>query len=150
MQRWLRLGRLEAVPTPLEDAAWRLEVGRFRAAERRRTFRVRVYVGVPAGVRVDLESPRTSQLDRGLRFDLLTALLDRWRRKEGDRPAYAWLSRQGRPEPHDEDLAWRAAAADAFEAHEVSRLGFRAVTKTGWLDPDSGERQEWVRLRLDR
>jgi hypothetical protein len=49
---------------------------------------------------------------------------------------------------HDYDVAWHAAAQRSFGAHEVELLGFRAVTRSGWIDVRTGERRTWKRLRL--
>ena len=84
-------------------------------------------------------------LDEALRVEVLSGLLATaaWH------PSYAvWLTRAGVPEPHDEDLAWLAAARLAFAAHGHGLDGFYAVTRTGWLDLLSGARQTWKRLRL--
>ena len=128
------------------DAAFRLEVGRLRARDRRRTFPAELHVGRPAGPRVSLEVPAA---DAGLRLDLLGALLDVWREQHGGR-AFGWVVRCGVPTPHDVDLAWYAAAVRAFGALGEVPLGFRAVTKAGWLDVVTGESRVWKRLRLDR
>jgi hypothetical protein len=128
------------------DAAFRLEVGRLRARDQRRTFPVELRVGRPAGPQVSLEVPRT---DPGLRLDLTCALLDLWR-EQHDGSAFAWTVRPGVPTPHDADLAWYAAAVRAFGAVGAPLPGFRAVTKTGWLDVVTGESRVWKRLRLNR
>jgi hypothetical protein len=128
------------------DAAFRIEVGRLRARDQRRTFPAEVHVGRPAGPRVSLEAPAA---DAGLRLDLLGAVLDVWREQHGGR-AFGWVVRCGVPAPHDADLAWYAAAVRAFGALGEAPLGFRAVTKSGWLDVVTGESRVWKRLRLDR
>jgi hypothetical protein len=136
-------------PTPdLDvDAAFRLEVGRLRLRDRRRTFPAELRVGRPAGARVSLELPPA---DVGLRFDLATALLDVWREEHGGGPAYAWVVRPGVPTVHDTDLAWYAATVRAAGAHGLELEGFRAVTRAGWLDVVTGESRVWRRLRLNR
>ena len=128
------------------DAAFRLEVGRLRARDQRRTFTPELHVGQPAGPRVSLEVPVT---DVGLRLDLFAAVLDVWREEHGG-PAFGWMVRSGVPTPHDEDLAWYAAAVRAFGALGEAPQGFRAVTRSGWLDVVTGESRVWKRLRLDR
>ncbi len=133
-------------------ACWRLEVGRFRAEQQRRTFPLTLHVGVPAGPRVSAEVPWPvpREYDDGLRFDLLTGLVERWGSRGDDQeaPGVAWLTRMGFPEPHDQDLAWHAAAVRALAAQDRHLAQFRVVTKNGWLDVRTGERRVWRRLRL--
>ena len=107
-----------------------------------------MHVGVPLGDRLTVEVPWPTPpgYDAGLRFDLVAALVEGWSLAEED--AFGWLTRPGVPEPHDVDLQWLAAATRAFGAHGVGLLGFRALTRTGWLDVRSGERRVWKRLRL--
>jgi hypothetical protein len=126
------------------DAAFRIEVGRLRARDRRRTFPAELHLGRPAGPRVSLGVPTA---DVGLRLDLVAALLDVWREEHGG-PAFGWVIRSGVPAPHDEDLAWYAAAVRAFGALDEAPQGFRAVTRSGWLDVVTGENRVWKRLRL--
>jgi hypothetical protein len=140
--------RPERAAPAAADAAFRLEVGRLRARDRRRTFPAEVHVGRPAGTRVSLEVP-VPTADAGLRLDLLAALLDLWREEHGG-PAFGWVLRPGVPTPHDQDLAWYAAAVRAFGALGEAPQGFRAVTRSGWLDVVTGESRVWKRLRLDR
>jgi hypothetical protein len=85
--------------------------------------------------------------DAGLRFDLVSALLERWEGNPGGQ-AFGWLTRPGVPELHDRDLEWHSDTGRAFGGHGLELLGFRAVTRTGWVDVTSGERQVWRRLRL--
>ncbi len=131
------------------DAAYRLEVGRFRAGQRRRIFPMRVSLGVPAGrsVRTEVSWPVPDEYDAGLRFDVMCALVDAWRASGGGE-AYGWLTRPGGPEPHDRDLEWYAATAWACGAHGCDLLGFRVVTRNGWWDVLTGGSRAWKRLRL--
>jgi hypothetical protein len=133
-------------PAADADAAFRIEVGRLRARDHRRTFPPELHVGRPAGPRVSVEVPAA---DVGLRLDLCAAMLDRWREEHGG-PAFGWVLRAGVPVPHDEDLAWYAAAVRAFGALGETPQGFRAVTRAGWLDVVTGESRVWKRLRLNR
>jgi len=138
------------VPSPA-DGAFRLEVGRFRATERRRLFPLVLHVGTPDGPRrsTDVPWPVPREYDAGLRFDLADALLDGlmagW---QGHVPLWGWLTRPGVPVVHDSDLGWFAATAKAVAARERDLAGFRVVTRTGWLDLVSEERRTWKRLRL--
>lgn len=124
----------------------RTEVGMFRARESRRAFDTSVHVGVLGGPR-DSFVERAQDLpamDAGLRADLVSALVD----ETGDECRCAWLTRAGVPELHDVDLAWLAAARIGFGMHGRPLDGFYALTRSGWLDVLTGERQTWKRLRL--
>ncbi len=96
-----------------------------------------------------MEWPAPAVYDTGLRFDVLDGLVETllpsW---EGADPVWVWLTRPGVPEVHDVDLTWFAAAQRVLGAHGVPRAGFRAVTRTGWLDVATGESRTWTRLRL--
>lgn len=135
-------------PQPDVATAFRAEVVQLRAGEKRRSFPMRVVVGLPTGAQVSctVPWPVPAGYDTGLRFDVLDALLGRWKERDAV-PAYAWLSRPGVPVPHDCDLAWQSAAFRAFGAHEVELLGFWAVTRTGWLNVGTGESRAWKRPR---
>jgi hypothetical protein len=147
----VRFGRLCAVSRePIACAAeWRTEVGRFRAAQPRRVFPLGVHVGTPAGPRCEVEVawPVPAQYDAGLRFDVVSALVERWAAETGGE-AYGWVTRPGVPQLHDHDVEWHAATGRAFGACGLELLGFRAVTRTGWVDVVTGESQAWRRLRL--
>ena len=125
----------------------RQEVGRFRAAERRRRFPVVLHVGELGGPRTSLEVPcLAGALDGATAFDLLDCRLPPEAPPEVD----AWVTRPGVPELHDHDLLWLTAATAAVSARGASLRSFHAVTRTGWLDVRSGEQRTWKRLRLDR
>lgn len=143
------------------DLAFRNEVARLRAAERRRSFPLGVHVGDPGGVRsgLALPWPVPPEYDAGLRFDVADALVDvllgnghgRHETPDahdgGEQAMWGWLTRPGVPSVHDRDLEWFAALTRAAEAHGRSLAGFRAVTRTGWLDVVSGRGRAWRRLR---
>jgi hypothetical protein len=57
-----------------------------------------------------------------------------------------WLTRAGPLDLQDVDAAWLAAARIATAEAGVS-LTMVVVTRHGWLDPRSGVRREWKRLR---
>lgn len=149
------------LPPPPGDA-WRAEVGTFRADERRRRFPMGVHVGEPGAARwtAVVPWPVPEEYDAGLRLDLVTGLLDALLAaatstdpdggEAQPRPsqAWAWLTRPGEPVLHDRDLEWYSAAAHSFAAYDLELLGFRAVTRSGWLDVVTGEQRVWRRLRL--
>jgi hypothetical protein len=136
-----------AAPTDL-SAAWRREVGEFRAREQRRRHPLGIHVGDPGRWRgsTELPWPEPRWHDAGVRVDVVTALLARI--DPTVVAASGWLTRPGVPELHDADLDWYAAAVRGFGAHDVTLTGFRAVTRTGWIDVVTGERRVWKRLRL--
>ena len=139
---------------PADDAApgahdFRAEVARLRAAESARVFPLGVHLGRPPGPRSRLELPwRVDEaIDQGLRFDLAATLADGLAtRPPMGGPVWGWVTRPGVPEVHDRDLGWLAAVVRAAEAHDLPLAGFRAVTRTGWLDLLSGETQSWGSL----
>jgi hypothetical protein len=133
------------------DQLFRDEVARLRAAAGlRRFFPLGVHVGAPDGRRRSLELPWPvpREYDAGLRFDvadgLVEGLLTGWPEAEA---VWGWVTRPGVPQVHDCDLGWLAALTRAVGAHGRPVAGFRAVTRTGWLDVASGESRTWKRLR---
>ena len=128
--------------------AWRREVGAFRSAEQRRRHPLGLHVGAPDGGResVELPWPEPDWYDAGLRLDVVAGLLGRV--DPAVEAAHGWITRPGVPELHDADLAWCAAARHGWDVHGIVLVGFRAVTRTGWVDVLSGERRSWKRLRL--
>ena len=135
-------------PTP-DDLAFRGEVARLRADERRRRFPLGLNVGHPDGHRCghQLPWPVPTEYDAGLRFDVLDALVEQLLPTWQDGSIWCWLTRPGVPEVHDVDLDWLAAARRATGAHGVPLVGFRAVTRTGWHDTMTGRSRWWKRLR---
>lgn len=134
------------MPDDQTRARLRLEVGRFRARESRRVFDTVVYVGRLDGPRDSFvaRAQDLTVMDAGLRIDVVEALVE----ATADQATEAWITRAGIPAPHDEDLAWLAAAISAFAIHGRPLDGFYVFTRTGWLDPRSGESRSWRRLRL--
>jgi hypothetical protein len=130
---------------PDRHARLRLEVGRLRQRESRRRYDVTVHVGTPGGARCSLVVPsrQLDDHDRQLRVEILVDMLERAVGAD-----HAWLTRPGRPDVHDLDLEWLAAATTAFGVHGRPLHGFYAMTREGWLDVRTGERRVWRRLRL--
>ena len=133
------------------DQAFRREVATFRTRDGRRLFPMHVHVGVPDGHRRRLEVPWPvpASYDVGVRLDLAGALVEalaqEWPRNVA---AWGWLTRPGQPALHDCDLAWLAVVRHAFGVHDQTLAGFRAVTRSGWLDVVTGEIRTWKRLRI--
>ena len=127
-------------------ARLRQEVGRLRAYESRRIFDAGVHVGTLGGPRSGfvLRAQDLPVVDPGLRVEVVTALLA----GAGAAGGTAWLVRPGRPDLHDLDLQWLAAATLAFGIHGRRLDGFYAITRVGWLDVRSGDQKVWKRLRL--
>jgi hypothetical protein len=111
-----------------------------------------MHLGAPAGRRrsVEVPWPVPPDYDAGLRLDLIIGLLDGLVAAEpAEAPkCSAWITRPGEPVLHDRDVEWGSAATHAFAAHGVRLLGFRTVTRSGWLDAMTGDRRVWRRLRL--
>ncbi|HSV39789.1 MAG TPA: hypothetical protein VLI04_13615 [Nocardioidaceae bacterium] len=147
MRHWTETVQAGPVTDPDLIARLRLEVGRFRVAERRRIFDPTLSVGSPAGDRVSLTVPTRmlEHADREGRSELVAALLEI--APEGTDTA--WTSRAGDPAPVDDDLTWMAGADAAFRASGLALASFYVITRDGWVDPRSGERRVWKRLRLD-
>ena len=111
-------------------------------SERRRTYPALLHVGVPGGS--EEVAAADDALDHALRADVVAALLQRTRR-----PGFVpmlWLTRPGPPELQDVDLQWLASARTASAEAGVG-LTLVVVTRRGWVDPRSGVRREWKRLR---
>jgi hypothetical protein len=132
-------------PDPDRLAALRREVGLFRDKERRRRrFDPVLHVGALGGERASVGLPASAQLDRQLRLELVSALVEVSPGRDG------WVSRPGLVEPTDDDVAWLVAAAAAFGEAGRELDGFYVLTREGWLDVRTGERRVWKRLRLNR
>ncbi|MCH1868339.1 hypothetical protein [Nocardioides sp. CFH 31398] len=138
------------VPEPrrARAAAWREAVLDLRYGERRRVFPTVVHVGRPGGACAGTTVPLHPGVggppwDHALRADLVGALLDRHRAAA---EPWCWLTRTGGVEPHDDDLAWLAAARTAYGEAGVD-LVLAVVTRAGWYEPTTGDGRAWKRLR---
>jgi hypothetical protein len=124
----------------------RTEVGLLRQRESRRVFDTVVHVGTLGGTYDSWVARRADApvVDAALRTDVVSALLER---TEGLADT-VWLTRSGRPEAYDEDLAWLTAATTAFAQHGRVAGDCYAVTRYGWRDVRTGESRSWQRLRI--
>jgi hypothetical protein len=98
-----------------------------------------LHVGLPGG-------PTTTVLDdpawdHGLRTEIVGAAL----RARAD-PAWVWVTRSGPLSFQDVDAAWIGPTVAAAAEREID-VAFVVVTRHGWIDPRSGLRREWKRIR---
>ena len=115
-----------------------------RSGTRRRLFAPVLHVGTLGGSEVVYAAG--DALDLGLRAEIAAALVSR-ALVVAPRPE-AWLTRVGRPEPHDVDLAWLPPVRRAFAEAGVSPRCVAVVTKNGWYDPVLDQTVVWDRLRI--
>lgn len=85
-------------------------------------------------------------LDVGLRTQVAAALLERALLVD-PRPA-VWITRDGRPEPHDLDLAWAPVLSRVCAESGVVPRCLVVVTRFGWYEPLGDDRAGWKRLRV--
>lgn len=118
------------------------------ARERRRIHPALLHVGWPGGPEDVFVIGGGEELDHALRCDVVAALLHTARRHAPVAGAVPmlWLTRSGPLEVGDLDLAWLAAARSA-SAEAALDLVLVVVTRRGWLDPRTGVRRDWKRLR---
>ncbi len=136
-------GIQEPVTRP-QHALLRRAVLDHATVEHRRRFAPLIHVGTPGGPEEVFAVTRTDTLDQALRADVVAALVRRARRP-GVVPM-VWLTRPGGFDLQDLDAQWLAAARTAA-AEAGMELTLVVVTRHGWLDPRSGARREWKRLR---
>ena len=134
--------------------ALRTEVALLRARESRRVFDAMVCVGRLGAARESfvVRAQDLPAFDEALRVEVLSRLLEQAAGRCGPEayadPPATWIARAGLPELHDADLRWMSAATIAFGQHGLSPAPFYVVTRTGWLDPRTGESRTWKRLRI--
>jgi hypothetical protein len=140
-------GIQEPVDRPLQVALRRAVLAHARR-ERRRIHPVLLHVGWPGAHEEVFATEPGDALDHALRQDVVAALLRGAQRRAPvvGEPPLLWLTRPGPLEVGDVDLAWLASARGAAAEAGVA-LTFVAVNRHGWLDPRSGVRREWKRLR---
>lgn len=122
----------------------------FKETDRRRRPPPTLHVGLPPRHSVSFVHEHDADPDVALATDVVGALLQRWGRETGD-PAdgvapLAWLTRAGSLEVHDADVLWSSATRAACAEAGVEPT-FVVVTRDGWLDPVTGVRRQWRRLR---
>jgi hypothetical protein len=109
------------------------------SSDRRRRVPPRLHVGVPGGPTTTLDDDPS--WDHGLRTEIVGAAL----RARQD-PRWVWVSRSGPLSMQDVDAAWLGPVVAAAE-ERGSDVAYVVVTRHGWVDPRSGVRQEWRRIR---
>lgn len=113
-------------------------------SEQRRSFPALLHAGRPGGTEEVVAVDPDATLDQALRADVVAALLHRGR-SSGAVPLL-WLTRPGALGLEDVDAAWVSGARTAGAEAGVD-LTLVVVTRHGWVDPRSGVRREWRRLR---
>jgi hypothetical protein len=116
--------------------------------ERRRVHPPSLHVGWPGGPEEVFTPQPDDALDHTLRSDIIATMLRTVRRQAPAARAVPmlWLIRPGPLAVTDVDQAWLAAAISATGEAGVG-LTMVSVNRHGWLDPRTGVRREWRRLR---
>jgi len=109
--------------------------------ERRRVHLALLHVGVPGGAHEVFPVRPDEPTDHALRVDVVAAM----RASAPDAP-FVWLTRTGELVDQDVDLAWHAAARQAY-AEAGAPLVFVVVNRHGWREPGTGAERRWRRLR---
>lgn len=133
---------MSAVVEPVPPATARLlraAVLDLAASERRRHFPAVLHVGTPGGDEATVVDDR--RWDAGLRADIAGAAL-----RAAGQPATAWVTRPGGLALQDVDADWLGPLLRSAQEAEVD-LVYVVVTRHGWVDPRSGVRREWRRIR---
>jgi hypothetical protein len=124
----------------------------FRETDHRRRPPPTVHVGVPGHHHACFVDEPGTGTDAALAADVVGALLQRSRRELvallGTSPPVplTWLTRAGALAAHDADVLWSGATRVAYDEAGLDAT-FVVVTRDGWLDPVTGARREWRRLR---
>ena len=137
-------GIQEPVHRPMATVLRRAALDHARA-ERRHGYPPLLHVGVPGGAEEVFTLVPGDPTDHAIRADVLAAMIQRGRRVSGAVPL-VWLTRSGPLDLQDVDAAWLAAARTATAEAGVA-LTMVVVTRHGWMDPRSGVRRTWKRLR---
>jgi hypothetical protein len=130
---------LHAPLSPGDGRVLRRAVLDLATRDRRRHVPAELHVGVPGGLtRSVADDPGW---DSGLRTEIAGAVL----RAAGD-PPWVWVTRSGPLALQDVDVAWLRATLAAAAERQVDVV-YVVVTRHGWVDPRSGLRREWRRIR---
>ena len=135
---------VEPVPRRLQQLLRRAVLDH-ATSQSQRVFPPALHVGVPGGVRARfVVGTEDGAVDHALRADVLEAMVRRTRRPGS--PTLVWLTRRGRLDVQDVDLAWLAATRTAG-AELGTPLLLVVVNRRSWRDPRTGVGREWERLR---
>jgi hypothetical protein len=130
---------LHAPLSPADGRVLRRAVLDLAVRDRRRHVPPVLHAGLPGGLtRSVVDDPGW---DQGVRTELVGAVL----RAAAD-PPWVWVTRSGPLSVQDVDAAWLRATLAAAAEREVE-VAYVVVTRHGWLDPRSGLRREWRRIR---
>lgn len=125
----------------------RCAVREHAAAERRSRYVPILHVGTPGWPHEVFAIAADERTDHALRADVVAAMRLRASRRSPAGPEpLVWLTRGGGLEVQDLDLAWMAAAGQAY-AEAGAPLCFVVVDRHGWHDPRTGRQRRWVRAR---
>jgi hypothetical protein len=130
---------LHAPLSPGDGRVLRRAVLDLATGERRRHVPAVLHVGVPGAPICSV--PDDPEWDHGLRTEIVGAVL----RAAGD-PPWVWVTRSGPLGLQDVDAAWLGATLSAAAERRVD-IVYALVTRHGWVDPRSGLRREWRRIR---
>ncbi len=133
---------LEPVP-PATARLLRRAVLDLAAQERRRHFPAVLHVGTPGGAAAQVVDDRG--WDAGLRADIAGAALRAAQGGAGG-PTTAWVTRPGGLTLQDVDADWLGPLLRSAEEGGVE-LVYVVVTRHGWIDPRTGVRRVWRRIR---
>jgi hypothetical protein len=140
------MARKRTLDQVLEDLL-RRAVREHAAAERRTRFVPILHVGVPGQPHEVFAIAADEPTDHALRTDVVAAMRGRAARRSPAGPdPLVWLTRGGGLDIQDLDVAWMAAAGQAY-AEADARLCFAVVDRHGWHDPRTGRQRRWVRAR---
>lgn len=134
----------EPVPSSTAAVLRRAALDHARA-EHRRGYPALLHVGFPGGAEEVFVLTPGDPADHAIRADVVAALLQRSRARTTAVPL-VWLTRPGPLDLQDVDVAWLGAARTAAAEAAVA-LSMVVVTRRGWLDPRTGVRRTWKRLR---
>lgn len=108
-------------------------------SERRRRIAPQLRIGVPGGPLSSVADQ--PDWDHGLRSEIVGAML-----RDLRDPGWVWVTRSGPLTLQDVDAAWLGPTVTAAAERDVD-VAFVVVTRHGWVDPRSGVRREWKRIR---
>ena len=133
---------------PVLEKALRRAVLEHALAERRSRHPAVLHLGEPGGREAVFAAGPDDADDHTLRTDVVAAMIARLRGRDPrpDEVPLVWLTRSGELVTQDVDAVWLAAARAAYDEAGLPLI-MVVVNRHGWVDPRSGVRRSWVRLR---